>query len=96
MKKANYFYYNIVLIMLIVIGMGFYLFYVNSSISSSMGLKNKQQEIQKLRSSQEELVKELASLGSISRLYTDVQKSNMVKVTAANYITVPQETFAKR
>ena len=79
-----------------IISVGFCVFYANNGISSSMELKEKQSLVQNLRSEKEELVKELVSLGSISKIYEDVKSTDMIAVKTAEYIFVPSETFAKK
>ncbi len=78
------------------VSVGFCVFYANAGISSSMEIKKQQENIQTLRSKQEGLVKRLVSLSSIQRVYDEVKVSDMVEVKTADYIIIPQETFAKK
>ncbi len=75
---------------LIVLGLGFYIYTINASVSKGYELKKEQAAIEELLETQKRLVVQQAALGSIVKVNDVAATSGMVPVSGEEFLTANQ------
>jgi len=95
-SKRNYLLMNMILVEVLFLTVVFYLKEVNFNTSYSLQRKSMEREFQVLKIENEQLVKRVTSLASISNIYHLSEGLDLIEVAEADYLKIPLDQFASR
>jgi len=92
---SNYSFWNCFLLMSLFLVVAFSLVQINAGISYSLEINQLEKKHQDLRTENEKLLEEKASLESMNSLQKISQDLNMVEISQVNYLKLGFDTLAQ-